>query len=210
MQIKVINKKLNETLDRKVLSKEKIKRKLMKISEHFYGGNRKKSMSILLEDADINALNQNLIGSDDKDYFTKTFNYLFHNSDNLLVDELLKTVFNMLSISPESLIGKNIKSQFEGMTNTDLSELFLNCELVCNKIVDAIQPTVVSELPSEQPDSLMGMIHQSISDELLSQKTRESLKLKISQKICPQLTASKEQIMKISDEIKQKFTDDLV
>ena len=54
------------------------------------------------------------------------------------------------------------------------------------------------------------MIHQSISDELLSQKTRESLKLKISQRICPQLTASKEQIMKISDEIKQKFTDDLV
>ena len=207
---KLINKKLNETLDRKVLSKEKIKRKLMKISEHFYGGNRKKSMSVLLEDADINAINQNSISSDDKEYFTKTFNYLFHNSDNLLVDELLKTVFSILSISPESLIGKNIRSQFEGMTNTDLSELFLNCELVCNKIVDAIQPTVVSELPSEQPDSLMGMIHQSISDDLISQKTRETLKLKISQKICPQLTASKEQIMKISDDIKQKFTDEIV
>lgn len=207
---KLINKKLNETLNRKVLSKEKIKRKLMKISEHFYGGNRKKSMSVLLEDADINAINQNSISSDDKEYFTKTFNYLFHNSDNLLVDELLKTVFSILSISPESLIGKNIRSQFEGMTNTDLSELFLNCELVCNKIVDAIQPTVVSELPSEQPDSLMGMIHQSISDDLISQKTRETLKLKISQKICPQLTASKEQIMKISDDIKQKFTDEIV
>jgi hypothetical protein len=120
---------------------------------------------------------------------------------------LLKRIFEVLKVPEQSDMGQNIAQQFEGITNEQLSTIFLDCEIVASKIADAISPTIISELPAGEEDSLMSMVQQQVSDTLTSQKTKETLKFKISHKICPEITATKDNIMNVSNEMRKNFTD---
>jgi hypothetical protein len=200
---KNIQEKLNNKLKKSLVERETIKRNLLKINENF-GKRRYKNLieGLLNEGSKLNLSEQ-----DSKDFFVKTFDHMFYGSDDLIKRELLKRIFEVLKVPEQSDMGQNIAQQFEGITNEQLSTIFLDCEIVASKIADAISPTIISELPAGEEDSLMSMVQQQVSDTLTSQKTKETLKFKISHKICPEITATKDNIMNVSNEMRKNFTD---
>jgi hypothetical protein len=200
---KSIQEKLNNKLKKSLVERETIKRNLLKINENFGKRRYKNLIEGLLHQGSKLSLSE----QDSKDFFVKTFDHMFYGSDDLIKRELLKRIFEVLKVPEQSDMGQNIAQQFEGITNEQLSTMFLDCEIVASKIADAISPTIISELPAGEEDSLMSMVQQQVSDTLTSQKTKETLKFKISHKICPEITSTKDKIMNVSNEMRKNFTD---
>ena len=197
--------KLSKIKTKKKINEVKTVRNLLKIYEDFENRNFRKYFKSMSQYVINSRLNESI-----DDTFKNAFSVVYSGLEDKFKEKYISNLLSKLNVESTSEIGKNIKETLMSTPNDRVIEVFFDCNAVTDSIVSAIAPTIISEFPTNDGQDLLGIVQNVLTQKIQAQDTKETLKVKISQIVCPVLTNTMDNVKSLSQDMRNNIVPKLL
>ena len=200
----VVNK-LTNIKNKKKINEVKTVRNLLKIYEDFEKRNYRRYFKSMSQYVVNSRLNESI-----DDTFKSAFSVVYSGLEDNFKEKYISNLLSKLNVESSSEIGENIKETLMSTPNDRVIEVFFDCNAVTDAIVSAIAPTIISEFPTNDGQDLLGIVQNVLTQKIQAQDTKETLKVKISQIVCPVLTNTMDNVKSLSQDMRNSIVPKLL
>lgn len=197
--------KLSKIKTKKKINEVKTVRNLLKIYEDFENRNFRKYFRSMSQYVINSRLNESI-----DDTFKNAFSVVYSGLEDNFKEKYISNLLSKLNVESTSEIGQNIKETLMSTPNDRVIEVFFDCNAVTDSIVSAIAPTIISEFPTNDGQDLLGIVQNVLTQKIQAQDTKETLKVKISQIVCPVLTNTMDNVKSVSQDMRNSIVPKLL
>lgn len=197
--------KLSKIKTKKKINEVKTVRNLLKIYEDFENRNFRKYFRSMSQYVINSRLNESI-----DDTFKNAFSVVYSGLEDKFKEKYISNLLSKLNVESTSEIGQNIKETLMSTPNDRVIEVFFDCNAVTDSIVSAIAPTIISEFPTNDGQDLLGIVQNVLTQKIQAQDTKETLKVKISQIVCPVLTNTMDNVKSVSQDMRNSIVPKLL
>lgn len=197
--------KLSKIKTKKKINEVKTVRNLLKIYEDFENRNFKKYFRSMSQYVINSRLNESI-----DDTFKNAFSVVYSGLEDNFKEKYISNLLSKLNVESTSEIGETIKETLMSTPNDRVIEVFFDCNAVTDSIVSAIAPTIISEFPTNDGQDLLGIVQNVLTQKIQAQDTKETLKVKISQIVCPVLTNTMDNVKSLSKDMRNSIVPKLL